>query len=803
MNVPCVSGVERHPYLATGSEHVATRHGWCRTPHARTRAAAATLAVAALMVAARAAPSAAAGGEAVRAQGAPDPGLDLIDQTFAVTPGGEALFEFLVTTEVPDIVAPPTAAATTTTATTTTTTTGTTATSAPPGAIVAAAPPTAAPVPAPATTVEQDADQSVDEATGTDPELIVQVRAHRVAQRRSDIADAFATDVLPVSDLVEFELADVITVDPATGERRIRLAVPISDRAVRGQLELPDPGVYPITIQIRRNGQLIVTHLTFVERLRTDGFSPFGPFSIAALAAVDDVSTFPTDDELERGRSQLGALADVAERTTVPLTVSIPPALVNTVFADDPELAARVSSALAGDVLLAAPDLPLEPGAAAAAGLENEFARRLREGEGALVARIPGASTQRSIWVDHGDLTAPAAELVRDNGVQLLVLPYDEYAQLQGSRPGLTDTSLLVATSMSDDTSLSIALVDPVMSLVDPDRVTGNTPAEDAVRLMAEIGALRTQLEPQPRSFVLATPDLGIPDPDVLTYVERFATEHPDVEFQPLAALPGLTNPFVVDGEWLAVELPTGTPVNLQPRVEAEAIERLRLSDVASMLAETDPRPAAWDATLRASVTTGITEDAGFGLIERVRQELLDVRDAIQPAVAFPFTMTGRETEFPIKIENAGDTPLDIVVHIESDRLSFPQNDLPVTVPANATIDVPVDVVARANGRFPVRIELNTPAGNLLAEPTVVSARVNNLTGLGRVVTVGLGLVLVTWWFSYFSRRRRAARTVGLAGASGRHPANGPHAASAASDDPDGAARQPLADSGDGVEVDR
>ena len=171
---------------------------------------------------------------------------------------------------------------------------------------------------------------------------------------------------------------------------------------------------------------------------------------------------------------------------------------------------------------------------------------------------------------------------------------------------------------------------------------------------MAEIGAMRTQLEPQPRSFVVTTPDLGVPDPDVLAYLERFATEHPDVEFQPLAALPGITNPFVIDGEWLTVDLPTSPQIDLKPRVDTEAIERLRLFDVASMLPDDDARPDEWDAQLRASLTTGVTEAVGNDLIATVRSELLDVRGAVEAPEAFPFTVTGRETKFPLKIANTG-----------------------------------------------------------------------------------------------------------------------------------------------------
>ena len=69
------------------------------------------------------------------------------------------------------------------------------------------------------------------------------------------------------------------------------------------------------------------------------------------------------------------------------------------------------------------------------------------------------------------------------------------------------------------------------------------TPAEVAVHLFAELMAMRMQLGPDSRSFMLATPDLGIPDPDVLAVIEGFVDEHPDVDFQTLSFVPGVHRP--------------------------------------------------------------------------------------------------------------------------------------------------------------------------------------------------------------------------------------------------------------------
>jgi hypothetical protein len=131
------------------------------------------------------------------------------------------------------------------------------------------------------------------------------------------------------------------------------------------------------------------------------------------------------------------------------------------------------------------------------------------------------------------------------------------------------------------------------------------------------------------------------------------------------------------------------------------------------------------------------------------------VRDAVQEPETFSFTITGRQADIPVRIENTGPTPLRVVVRLEAEKLSFPSDMVEAVLLPNAITAVPVPVTARSNGIFPVLIEVSTPAGNPLTEPVELTARVSSLAGLGRVVTVGAGLVLASWWYSYFRRRRK------------------------------------------------
>jgi hypothetical protein len=599
--------------------------------------------------------------------------------------------------------------------------------------------------------------------------MIVQVLAHRPTTERNDVRDSLNGELAPFFDLVEYDLRRVSTIDAATGERRLTLNVPIEEFANASALDFPDAGVYPITVRIRRDREPVATAITFLERVRTDGITR-GPLSLSLLGGIDEVDTFPTETELASAHEQLAQAAELAERVSVPLTLRLPAQLVDAVLADDEQLAARLREALAGDTLIATTDLPLDASSATEAGIEDEFVRRLRDGEATLVSQL-GASTQRTAWLMDVPVTRSGAATLRDLGVQLLVTSFDDFSRLERNPRAPTDSTLLQSAALPDQSAMAIAVIDPAMSLVDPDLDFDTTPAERAVQLMAEIGTVRNTQTPDRRSLVIATPRLAIPDPDVVQYLEQFANEQDEVAFEPLSALPGITNTSFLDGEAVTVQLGDEPPVDLTDRAADVDAARFRLADVSTMLPLDDPRPAAWDSQLRTALTTGLRPAGADALITGVEREIDSVRAAVVAPEPFSFTVGGREASIPLRIGNTSSTPVTIEVHLESDKLAFPENDFVHELPPNATSEIQVDIVARSNGVSPMTVSLRTPFGSTLTDPVVLTARVNNLTGLGRVVTVGLLLVLATWWMSYFMRRRRKLREQRVTDSISRHPA--------------------------------
>jgi hypothetical protein len=388
-----------------------------------------------------------------------------------------------------------------------------------------------------------------------------------------------------------------------------------------------------------------------------------------------------------------------------------------------------------------------------------------------LVDAVSGAATQRSTWLYDVAVTPAGAATLSDLGVQMLVMPFRSYAALDGSLRDFTDAMLMQSTVLPNGSSVAVAVVDPVMSQLDPSVEPDVTPAAKAVHVMAEISTMRLQLEPDRRSLIVATPDLGIPDPDVLAFLAQFAGEHPDMRFEPLAAIPSLTNSLFLDGQAVTVELDDVPPVDLSRRVADVDAARFRIADVSSMLPADDARPQQWDESLRTALTTGIGDPGASALISGVERDLDELRASVVPPEPFSFTVGGREATIPLRITNTSSTPLTVEVHLQSDKLSFPANDLVVSLAPNATTEVPVDIVARSNGVSPMSVVIRTPFGGQLTDPVVLTARVNNLTGLGRVVTVGLLIVLATWWLTYFKRRRRQHHEQRVAESVTRHPA--------------------------------
>lgn len=751
-----------------------------RRPHRALTVALAGLAASAALVGVSARPAAS---QDAGNQGGP--ALALVDQTFAVRAGERAHFEYVVNADVPQIVAT-TTTTTTTSTTTTTTTTVVVAPTFPPehpyagaeipeelwadfGVVPGSDPVTATTGPA--------ATEPVDtEPPG--PEMTVRVTAHQAVRRRDEVTRALEGLLTRPSDAAVYDLADVSEL--VDGVRRLTLDVLIAGRdepqPTDRALDLTRPGLYPITIEIQEDGVTVADDVTFIERLPdAAGQTPLGPFRLAVVAGVADPGPDISDQELIQARPQLIELAAVARTVGSGITAAIPPELARLLLSEESDLSATLNEALATSELVDLTNVPLDPSSAAASGLDEPLGDLRVRGTDILTRRFPGIEHADSVWLVDGPLTPEGGALLSDLGVSLLAVPYDHYATLGGNVAGYTDPSLLSAAELNTPdgaaNTIDVAIVDPINELLDPARERDDTVVGEAVSVMASMSAIRQQLPPAVRGFVLATPDFGVPDADVLEQIVGFVAElQPDFSFVRLSELGLLTNHFFVNGAPHVVTLDPEPAVDLAARVSRVDELRLLAADAETMLPEFDSRLGIWATAFTRSTSTGLTESEANAVLDDVASQIDEVRTAIEPPEVYPFTLPSKRAELPLRIANTSGTPLNVVIRLTAEKLEMVGGELEVTLDPGHVNEIAVEVEARSNGVFPVVVEVFSPGGNPLTEPVELQARVNTLTGLGWVVTVGGVLVLLSWWYSHLRRQHRARRSEVMAASALRHP---------------------------------
>jgi Family of unknown function (DUF6049) len=451
------------------------------------------------------------------------------------------------------------------------------------------------------------------------------------------------------------------------------------------------------------------------------------------------------------------------------VTAAIPPTVITVLEDVDPDLIERLRAALVDtDGLITQPDFALDPSSAASAGLDDELAHRFVEGEAVLTSTFPTVPVSRSAWPVTGVISPSGAAAVRDLGVPMLIVTDRRYLTYEGNIGGFVDTTLLSNAALDDGSQIRMAIADPVGSWLDPDVDTSFSAVERAVRVMATANALRHGLSPDLRTMILTSPGLRTPDAATTAAMERFVNEHPKNTFDSIQRVPNSTNALFIDQQPHVVGLPDQIPISLDSRVRAADAMRLQIADVATMLPDGDTRPAQWDDQLQLAMSTGLSFAEAETMFGDVESGIDELRAAVGEPETFPITIGSREADIPVRIANDSSTPLEVVIRLTAEKLSVPGGDQTTVLDPNGVTETAVPVIARSNGVFPVTIEVVTPAGNPLGAPVEFTARVNNLTGLGRVVTVGAALVLISWWFSYYRRKRR--NQVDLS--AGRHPSN-------------------------------
>lgn len=587
--------------------------------------------------------------------------------------------------------------------------------------------------------------------------------AGRRVTTRSGVAEIGngTTAVRPVSYL------DIpVSRTPQSTDGNFTLIIPTTTTSRRDALPIRDLGIYPISVQVTQGKDVVGQLTTFINVFDPAVTYPKMPVSIAV--SVTSPPTLQPDGSTlipDGLRTQLKRLADLLEVNAAPISVQVQPELLDGLArsdsADDGELLVRLRNRFQFHDLLSTTYVSFDPSSAQRSSMTSEFADQLRRGEDIIDANNGDTIPSRTTWLSRTTVDGDGVSLLRDFGIQSLVLlpqaaaplgTFDNYARAYRVNSSSRGTSNAVTLFVSDPTyarELSGTHENPVL---------------DAYRIAAQLLAernevLRAKGDPTTRLKVLATNTGDVQDP---TLIGRLAVA---LDHAPQLILQSLSDAQMAGIDATTIALPRTTRVDVADTRDALASVLKEIQSTSTMLSADSSQPAAWSMLVAAASSDILSSEDFDDYVTGIRSQLRDIRTSIKVSDSLTFTLSGRESNLRLQLRNTALQPLSVVVELVSTKLQFPTGSQSVTIPAESVFDLVVPVVARANGTFPIEVVLHTPDGaTQVGRRIQFSARVTALAGLGQLVTGTAALILVAWWTAHIRRKRRED-------SKGNHPA--------------------------------
>ncbi len=620
----------------------------------------------------------------------------------------------------------------------------------------------------------------------------VVITAYERITTRTDLHRAIDGILGRAVDTVDLIPADI----PRNEAGQLLISVPTeTNTRTNAPLQLPREGVYPVTIEVRssdteatataagRDTDPDAGLITFVRRLadptsESEATQQSGG-ALQVAFAVSVISPVRLDTDLRliedpAATVEIEQLREAAAASPLPLTVELPPKWLD--LLDNPERAA-LAEALRDDEVLASTSLPIDPSVVMQAGQPDLATQWLRNGEDVL-RDVLGVSASRSIHFVDEPLSKSGAALLRELGVRMLVMTREQYDQLPDRLPDL-DFPQMTGVRIGDNALVDMALPQPALSALIDSPVGG--PAHTAILAAAELVTLRTELlavgfEPERSGVVVAKSDLGVPDPTTLAAITTLISTTQGLRGVTLDEFSVRTDRMLFDGREIVAGLPDSVDAAITDRLAVASALTDEALQAASMLPEGGGDLTGWlDAT--AVLPSSAVSDADVTAItDDLRAQYATIRNSVGASVPSTFTLTGREAELKLRMRNDSDRPLTVLLKLESPKLTFPDGPQLFVIPVGGD-EATVRVTALTNGTFGLTLRVVTPYGNSeLGEPIPLEAKVNALSGLGKLATGVLIALVLLWWARNWRstlRKRRAMPSLE------RHPVSAPASTSA------------------------
>jgi hypothetical protein len=608
----------------------------------------------------------------------------------------------------------------------------------------------------------------VQGAAAGEPGLTVSVTAHEAVTSRSAYENALqGKNSGSVLGHVEVPL-DVFPVD-ADGNRTLTFG--LQAEAGPGdptRLPLRRTGVYPLDVDLRQpDGTRLAGFVTPVvavapganggpaigKRLGVTWVLPM----VARPAYQPDGKPDPDVVSELQPDGRLGSLATVIANSDVPVTLAPGPETLESwtqLAKGDPSLASSLAAmrdALSRSEVLGGPYVPIDVRSLVGGGLSTEVGLELAQGTdelGALLGTRVDPRTQIARPASDSSLSR-----LRDAGVDRVILDGADLAPSAGqftpAQPFVVRSPQGQVTALGSDPGLQ-----RLLDGSDP-------PALRAQRFLAGLAVVALEQPNASRGVVVLEPDDWVGGGDLVAAVLAGLTaDHPLLQAQTvddlLSSVPPATNGNALVERQLTPSAVPPPPVTASEFDSAQA----RLAAFDAFVPPPNPLSDAGNRSLLVSLSSVWSGTAGR---TRARAELGKVTLGVNnflgqlqvPAANSTITLTARRGQIPVTFLNDSNQTLRVRVHLQSDKLLFPDGDERVLDLAPRSTTVRFTVETRSSGTFPLTLTVTSPDGSLPIQQTKVQVRSTFVSNVGLFVTIGAVLFLALWWANDIRRRRK------------------------------------------------
>ena len=511
---------------------------------------------------------------------------------------------------------------------------------------------------------------------------------------------------------------------PRTQAGHLRLSLPIRSSSSfddQDRVLLREPGVYPVTIELRdAEGPLASVRTHMVRQpIETDD-QPSVASAPVEVAVVLNIAA-------AEGLTTPAAIALLTEHQALPLTVVLDPGIVNQ-LRSDPATTTALVDALAGRPVLTTPTIDLDPSALAEIG--------------------------------QGELYLDAAEADRQALIDLGLRPADDIALL-ASPLTMSGIELLGGQGIGTvldlgDRALSSGVIDPdgrAIDLIRPDRELNEILRGDdgmpeagsgphrANRVLARL-TLRRDIDDRP--VVLGGSAIGVDPTPVLSSFLRSLSQPGAPRPVPLSAVRG--GPSLRTPEQPQQDLvPVGALI--------EGIQQ-RLDTYASFDRSSGALPDEYRQRLVGALTGQRNPQDRLRALNLIASQLDDDFGDIHIHQPQPVTLAARSAPIPLVIDNAAAEARHVILQFRGDRVVSPDDGRLLRIePGTSSIDIEVE--ARSLGVSPLEVSVWTPDGSVELARARFEIRSTAVPGLGLLVSLSALTLLGLWWFLDHRGRRR------------------------------------------------